>query len=73
MKRQMLIFSIVAGLICSIIFAAAQTSYSQNATKNGNACMSCGPITGTNLTNTTKGGNVTNDNLSNPLLDKKSG
>ena len=61
MKRQMLIFSIVAALVCSIIFATAQTSYSQNATKNGNACMSCGPIAGTNLTNTTKGGNVTND------------
>lgn len=73
MKRQMLIFSIVAALVCSIVFATAQTSYSQNATKNGNACMSCGPIAGTNLTNSTKGGNVTNDNLSNPLLDKKSG
>jgi hypothetical protein len=70
MKRQMLIFSIVAALVCSIIFATAQTSYSQNATKNGNACMSCGPIAGTNLTNTTKGGNVTNDNLSNPLEKK---
>lgn len=73
MNRQMLIFSIVAALICSIILATTQTSHSQNATKNGNACVSCGPIAGANLTNTTKGGNVTNDNLSNPLLDKKSG
>ncbi len=60
MKRQILVFSIVAAMICTIIFATVQLAYSQNATKGGNACMSCGPITGTNLTNGTKGGYVTN-------------
>ena len=75
MKKQMLIFSIVAvAMICKIIFATVQAAYSQNATKGGNACISCGPITGTNVTNATSGdSNVTNDILSDPLLDKKSG
>ena len=41
-------------------FCNGKSAYSQNATKGENACMSCGPITGTNLTNATKGGNVTN-------------
>ena len=57
----MLIVSIVgAAMICTIIFATVQSAYSQNATNGGPACMSCGPITGTNLTNAAKGGNVTN-------------
>jgi hypothetical protein len=75
MNKQMLIISIVgAAMICTIIFATVQSAYSQNATNGGHACMSCGPITGTNLTNATNGGgNVSNDILANSLLDKKSG
>jgi hypothetical protein len=55
----------------TIVLATVESASAQNGTMGGNACMSCGPTTGTNLTNATKGGNVTNDNLSNPLLDKK--
>lgn len=73
MKKQMLIFSLVAAMIFTFILATVESVSAQNRTMGGNACMSCGPTTGTNLTNATMGGNVTNDNLSNPLLDKKSG
>jgi hypothetical protein len=73
MKKQMLIFPLVAAMIFTIFLATVESVSAQNGTMGGNACMSCGPTTGTNLTNATNGGNVTNDNLSNPLLDKKSG
>jgi len=73
MKKQMLIFPIVAAMIFTIVLATVESASAQNATMGGNACMSCGPTTGTNLTNATMGGNATNDNLSNPILDKKSG
>lgn len=73
MKKKMLIFPLVAAMIFTIVLASVGSVSAQNGTMGGNACMSCGPTTGTNLTNATNGGNVTNDNLSNPLLDKKSG
>jgi hypothetical protein len=73
MKKQMLIFPLVAAMIFTIFLATVESVSAQNGTMGGNACMTCGPTTGTNLTNATNGGNVTNDNLSNPLLDKKSG
>ena len=73
MKKQMLIFPLVAAMIFTIVLPTVESASAQNGTMGGNACMRCGPTTGTNLTNATNGGNVTNDNLSNPLLDKKSG
>ena len=73
MKKQMLIFPIVAAMIFTIVLAMVELASAQNNTMGENACMSCGPTTGTNLTNATMGGNATNDNLSNPILDKKSG
>jgi hypothetical protein len=73
MKKQMLIFPIVAAMIFTIVLVTVESASAQNGTMGENACMSCGPTTGTNLTNATMGGNATNDNLSNPILDKKSG
>jgi hypothetical protein len=73
MKKQMIIFPIVAAMIFTIVLAMVELASAQNNTMGENACMSCGPTTGTNLTNATMGGNATNDNLSNPILDKKSG
>ena len=64
---------ISSAIIFTIVLATVESVSAQNGTMDENACMSCGPTTGTNLTNATEGGNVTNDNLSNPLLDKKSG
>jgi len=52
MKKQMLIFPIVAAMIFTIVLATVESASAQNATM---------------------GGNATNDNLSNPILDKKSG
>jgi hypothetical protein len=69
----MLIFPLVAAMTFTIILATVESASAQNSTMGGNACMSCGPSTGINLTNATMGGNATHDNLSNPLLDKKSG
>jgi hypothetical protein len=73
MNKQMLIFPLVAAMISTIVFAPLDSASTQNATVGNHACMSCGPMTGTSMTNATMGGNSTNDSLSNPLLDNKSG
>jgi hypothetical protein len=73
MKMQMLIFPLVVAMICTIVFSTVEVAYSENATKAGDVCLSCGESNGTNLTNATMGGNATNNTLCNPLLDNKSG
>ena len=61
-------------MISTLIFATVESASAQNGTMSGNACIEyCGGTIGTNLTNATTGGNATNDTLSNPLPDKKSG
>lgn len=72
LNKKMLIFPLMAVMISAIIFAPLESAYTENATKSDDVCLSCG-IAGINMTNSTTNGNATNDTLSNPLLDKKSG
>jgi hypothetical protein len=73
MNKQMLIFPLVEAMISIIVFAPLESASAQNASVGNHACISGGPMTGTNMTNATMGGNATDDYLSNSLLDKKSG
>jgi hypothetical protein len=60
MRKQItLVLPLVAAIISILFFATVEPAAAQNASVNGNACMSCGGTTGTNITNATTGGNAT--------------
>jgi hypothetical protein len=72
LNKKMLIIPLMAAMIFAIFFEPLEIAYSENATKSDDVCLSCG-VVGINITNSSMNGNATNDTLSNPLLDKKSG
>jgi hypothetical protein len=56
MRKQItLILPLMAAMISTLVFATVESASTQNASMNGNACMSCGGTTGTNMTNATMG------------------
>ena len=58
MKKQLLIFSLVAAMVSTLIFATVESATAQNASMGGNM------TTASNMTNATGGGNATTTSTS---------